>query len=1819
MKKILLFCFISLCFVSTIIAQSPDANGIFYVKQYGTGNQRGDSWNNAIADVAIALKAAQRINASVPGYVKQIWVSGGTYTPQYVINGAVNASSTPDNRNNTFLLVKDVKIYGGFAGNETALANRDLSLTANASILSGDLGTENDNTDNAYHVVAASGDVGTATLNGFTITGGNANGGSGTITVGANSFYLFNGAGIYLMGASPTLANIQVVGNTGTNFGIGVCATECTSNITFTNAIISGNGTGAYGGGVGLTHSVATFNNTTICGNNATNGGGTYAFDGCTLTYNNSVMYGNSSGVADVTGGYGANTISVQYSLVQGKAADAANHISDPATNPLFVNAPSYTTAPFTNGNYTFSSTSPLINAGSNSLFPSLSATSTDAFGKSRVTDYGSGGIIDIGAYEFAKTTPVITAGYIVKTYGDADFEPGATVSSGLSLTYASADNTIAQAYQDAGDGNKWKIAIKKAGTVLITVSQAGTADYNTVSDTFNVIINKAALTVTAKDAAKVYNGLAYSGGNGVTYSGFVKSETETVLSGTVAYTGSSQNAVTVNSYIITPGGLTADNYTILYMNGSLTISKAPLLVTAEDLPKDYDGVAFSGGNGVFYTGFVHDETESVLSGTVTYSGTSQGAKNAGSYAITPGGLSADNYAIQYVSGQLSINRVILTVTANDTTKVYDGVAFSGGNGITYSGFVNNETEAVLSGTLTYSSISQGAIYANSYLIIPGGLSSGNYFIQFFPGRLVISKASLTVTAKDAAKVYDGLAYAGGNGVTYAGLVNNETAAVLSGTVSYTGTSQGAVAVNDYVITPGGLSSDNYIIQYADGNLEISKASLIVTAQDTTKVYDGLAYSGGNGVTYTGFVNNETASVLTGTVTYTGTSQGAVDADSYIITPGGLGSGNYTIQYTAGNLKISKAGLTITAKDAARVYDGLAYTGGNGVTYAGFVNNETAAVLIGTITYSGTSQGAIDANSYVITPGGVSSANYAIQYADGSLVISKASLTITAKDAAIVYDGLAYSGGNGVSYAGFVNNETATVLTGTVTYSGTSQGAINVNSYVIIPGGVSSGNYTIQFADGSLTISKASLTITAKNSAKVYDGLAYAGGNGVTYSGLVNNETAAVLSGTISYSGTAQGATDVNTYVITPGGLSSGNYAIQYADGSLIISKAALTVTAKDAAKVYDGLAYTGGNGVTYTGLVNNETEMVLSGAVVYSGTSQGATNVNSYVITPGGLSSGNYAILYADGGLTISRAALSVIAADTSKIYDGLAFTGGNGVSYTGFVNNETASVLSGGIVYTGTAQGATNVDNYEITPGGLNSDNYAIQYVNGSLSISKASLTVVATDTSKVYDGLSFTGSNGVTYAGLVNNESAAVLGGMLTYGGTSQGAVRVNDYVIVPDGLTSGNYDIHYVNGTLAIQKALLVVSADNKARCYGDANPGLTISYTGFVHGEDSTALGVLPVATTAVTTQTVAGNYQIVPSGAAADNYSFSYVNGVLTIYALPVSSITAAQGTVLCGTSATLPIEASGAYSFTWLHDNVAVTGTSAAALTVGETGSYSAIATDGNGCSAPVVNNIAISRLLAPQAAFTFDSYCVDNAVSFTNTSEVVNSGTVNYSWSSGNGESSNHASPQFIYSAAGSYTVTLTVTPQSCTSLAVTTTQVIPVEAAIPGMRLTTVNTSPGLPVQLQARNLTNASYNWLPFTGLSDAASIAPVAILQQDQDYQIEMAFPSGCITIDSLHVSVYIASDILVPNVFSANGDGQNDILYANLRGMKKLNYFRVFDRWGKKVFESFDAAKGWDGTYNGELQPLATYVWAAEGVDNNGKTIHRQGSVTLLR
>jgi len=446
MKRLLTIFLILKAF--TLAAQNPtpvpSASGIVYVKQSGAGTKTGDSWANAAPELADVLVAAKN-NTSI----QQIWAAGGTYKPLYRADN-LNGTNAND-RYNAFVLVKDVKVYGGFAGTEATLANRNLSLIANASILSGDLDHNDTQTNgvsttingsNAYHVLVASGNAGTAELNGFTVTGGKAdlntninvngnqlsqNNGAGMYNVSTSlvlSQLIFagntanDGAAIYNISSTPSIINSTFKGNTANNAGGGIYNTN--SSLSLKNSLFSGN-KAVWGGAVFKENGgTDTYLNCTMGGNRATSGG-----DGINIKTNtstvhvrNSILYSNGTGtganVGDIRNDGNNTTINVQNSLYGKLVGSIVDQGNNSTANPMFENPISAFSAPTSNGNYALQDISPAIGTGDNTLYGVNLNIDNDLTGNLRLNSNN----IDMGAYEYPAPTTTPDANGIL--YVDA-------------------------------------------------------------------------------------------------------------------------------------------------------------------------------------------------------------------------------------------------------------------------------------------------------------------------------------------------------------------------------------------------------------------------------------------------------------------------------------------------------------------------------------------------------------------------------------------------------------------------------------------------------------------------------------------------------------------------------------------------------------------------------------------------------------------------------------------------------------------------------------------------------------------------------------------------------------------------------------------------------------------------------------------------------------------------------------------------------------------------------------------------------------------------------------------------------------------------------------------------------------------------------------------------------------------------------------------------------------------------------------------------------------------------------------------------------
>ena len=140
----------------------------------------------------------------------------------------------------------------------------------------------------------------------------------------------------------------------------------------------------------------------------------------------------------------------------------------------------------------------------------------------------------------------------------------------------------------------------------------------------------------------------------------------------------------------------------------------------------------------------------------------------------------------------------------------------------------------------------------------------------------------------------------------------------------------------------------------------------------------------------------------------------------------------------------------------------------------------------------------------------------------------------------------------------------------------------------------------------------------------------------------------------------------------------------------------------------------------------------------------------------------------------------------------------------------------------------------------------------------------------------------------------------------------------------------------------------------------------------------------------------------------------------------------------------------------------------------------------------------------------------------------------------------------------------------------------------------------------------------YNWFPVTGLSSATIANPVAAPDVNTRYIVHASTEAGCTATDSLTIMVNDESALDVPNAFSP-GSQPNAVLKIVRRGAATLSYFRIYNRWGTKVFEGRNIDDGWDGSMNGQPQPMGVYVYQVEAFTKSGKRFYKQGNVTLIR
>jgi rhamnogalacturonyl hydrolase YesR len=362
-----------------------------------------------------------------------------------------------------------------------------------------------------------------------------------------------------------------------------------------------------------------------------------------------------------------------------------------------------------------------------------------------------------------------------------------------------------------------------------------------------------------------------------------------------------------------------------------------------------------------------------------------------------------------------------------------------------------------------------------------------------------------------------------------------------------------------------------------------------------------------------------------------------------------------------------------------------------------------------------------------------------------------------------------------------------------------------------------------------------------------------------------------LLSGPASLAGNTLTITGAGTVVVQASQAGNANYAATNVNLSFVVNPAALTVSANPTNKVYGATDPVLTWRITSGALVGNDAVNGLLARVT-------GEHVGGYAIQQGTLTAGtNYTLTFVTANLTILQKAITVTADSKSKAYG----DGDPALTY---------QITSGGGLVTGdnfsgslSRAAGENVGNYAIAQNSLTAGtDYNLTFVGANLAINPKAIAVTADPKSKVYGDADPALTYQITGGGLVTGDNFT--GGLARAMGENVGA-----HAILQSTLTAGaNYNLAYNGANLTISQKAITVTADNKSKTQGLANPLLTASYNGFIIGENTNALTTQVTLTTAADVNSPAGTtYPIAASGAAAANYTISYVAGILTVVERP--------------------------------------------------------------------------------------------------------------------------------------------------------------------------------------------------------------------------------------------------------------------------------------------------------------------------------------------
>jgi gliding motility-associated-like protein len=339
-------------------------------------------------------------------------------------------------------------------------------------------------------------------------------------------------------------------------------------------------------------------------------------------------------------------------------------------------------------------------------------------------------------------------------------------------------------------------------------------------------------------------------------------------------------------------------------------------------------------------------------------------------------------------------------------------------------------------------------------------------------------------------------------------------------------------------------------------------------------------------------------------------------------------------------------------------------------------------------------------------------------------------------------------------------------------------------------------------------------------------------------------------------------------------------------------------------------------------------------------------------------------------------------------------------------------------------------------------------------------------------------------------------------------------------------------------------------------------------------------------------------------------------NKTVEVSAFPALNPTPSTASICLGDAVQLLANSDAAATITWTDYKISDVHSASPTVSPEVDTIYHVTAVNATGCTNQADVSVKVSQ--------PFSLVVSDVEICAGKTGQLQASGAVHYSWSPATGlNNATIANPLANPDVTTTYQVTGTGNDNCFTDVKDVLVTVHPLPVVNAG---TDVELPVGSSIQLTATGSADVTkYEWFPPSWLSCVDCLTPIATPKQTINYRLTATTQYGCIASDEINIKMVCESGVVfLPNTFSPNGDGQNDIFYIRGKGINTVKSFRIYNRWGQLIFERSnfnieDPTFGWDGKAKGVLVDPDVFIYVAELVCDTNEPFTLKGNVMLLR